>query len=121
MFEDVSLQPPEHVRAQHVVQLLDLVLLGDVSEFLQEDLQFAADRKVDTETEVPSHGEKLQMSADIWRPSREDVLVRQGGCEETRPGPYLNLSGVRKLSRWKSSSRLFCSGVPVSSSLCCRG
>lgn len=30
---------------------------------------------------------------------------------------YLNLSGVRKLSRWKSSSRLFWSGVPVSSSL----
>ena len=34
---------------------------------------------------------------------------------------YLNLSGVRKLSRLKSSSRLFCRGVPVSSSLCFRG
>lgn len=43
MFEDVGLQPPEHVRAQHVVQLLDLVLLRDVGELLQEDLQFTAD------------------------------------------------------------------------------
>lgn len=42
MFEDVGLQPPEHVRTQHVVQLLDLVFLGDVGELLQEDLQFAA-------------------------------------------------------------------------------
>lgn len=42
MFEDVGLQPPEHVRAQHVVQLLDLVLLRDVGELLQEDLQFTA-------------------------------------------------------------------------------
>lgn len=47
MFEDVGLQPPEHVRAQHVVQLLDLVLLRDVGELLQEDLQFAADGKAD--------------------------------------------------------------------------
>lgn len=42
MFEDVGLQPPEHVRTQHVVQLLDLVLLRDVGELLQEDLQFTA-------------------------------------------------------------------------------
>lgn len=47
MFEDVGLQPPEHVRAQHVVQLLDLVLLGDVGKLLQEDLQFAAEGRVD--------------------------------------------------------------------------
>lgn len=47
VFEDVGLQPPEHVRAQHVVQLLDLVLLRDVGELLQEDLQFATDGKAD--------------------------------------------------------------------------
>lgn len=44
VFEDVGLQPPEHVRTQHVVQLLDLVLLRDVGELLQEDFQFTADR-----------------------------------------------------------------------------
>lgn len=49
MFEDVGLQPPEHVRTQHVVQLLDLVLLRDVGELLQEDLQFTANRKDDAE------------------------------------------------------------------------
>lgn len=42
MFEDVSLQPSEHVRAKHVMQFLDLVLLCNVSKFFQEDLQFAA-------------------------------------------------------------------------------
>lgn len=52
MFEDVGLQPPEHVRAQHVVQLLDLVLLRDVGELLQEDLQFAADGKADRHRRV---------------------------------------------------------------------
>lgn len=50
MFKDVSLQPPEHVRAQHIVKLLDLVLLGDVGKLLQEDLQFAAERKADTDS-----------------------------------------------------------------------
>lgn len=77
MFEDVSLQPPEHVRAQHVVQLLDLVLLGDVGEFLQEDLQFAADGKVDTETDERSHGDKLQMSADIEQRGRSHGTDRE--------------------------------------------
>lgn len=42
MFEDIGLQPPEHVRAKHVMQFLDLVLLGNVSKLFQEDLQFAA-------------------------------------------------------------------------------
>ena len=45
MFEDVGLQPPQHVGAQHVVELLDLVLLGDVRKLLQETLQIAAGRK----------------------------------------------------------------------------
>ena len=50
MLEDVGLQPPEHVRAQHVVQLLDLVLLGDVSELLQEALQVAMETRDCEET-----------------------------------------------------------------------
>lgn len=42
VLEDVRLQPPEHVGAQQVVKLLDLVLLGDVGKLLQEALQVAA-------------------------------------------------------------------------------
>ena len=45
MFEDVGLQPPQHVGAQHVVELLDLVLFGDVRKLLQETLQIAAGTK----------------------------------------------------------------------------
>lgn len=39
VLEDVSFQPSEHVGAQQVMKLLDLVLLGDVSKLLQEALQ----------------------------------------------------------------------------------
>lgn len=41
VLEDVSLQPPEHVRAQQVMELFNLVLLGDVGKLLQEALQVA--------------------------------------------------------------------------------
>lgn len=39
VLEDVGLQPPQHVRPQEVVKLLDLVLLGYVSKLFQEALQ----------------------------------------------------------------------------------
>lgn len=39
VLEDVSLQPPQHVRPQEVMKLLDLVLLGDVSKLFQEALK----------------------------------------------------------------------------------
>lgn len=39
VLEDISFQPSEHVGAQQVMKLLDLVLLGDVSKLLQEALQ----------------------------------------------------------------------------------
>lgn len=42
VFEDISLQPPEHVRAKHVMKFFYLVLLSNVSKLFQEDLQFAA-------------------------------------------------------------------------------
>lgn len=45
VLEDVGLQPPEHVRAQHVMQLLDLILLSNVGKLLQEDLQVTAQRQ----------------------------------------------------------------------------
>lgn len=38
VLEHIGFQPPEHVRAKHVMQLLDLVLLGNVSKLFQEDL-----------------------------------------------------------------------------------
>lgn len=42
VLEHVSLEPPQHVRPQQVVQLLDLVFFGDVCKLLQEALQVAA-------------------------------------------------------------------------------
>ena len=39
VLEDVSLQPPQHVRPQEVMKLLDLVLLGDVSKLFQKALK----------------------------------------------------------------------------------
>lgn len=47
MFEDVSLQSPEHVGSQHVMQLLNLVLFGDVSKLFQETLQVTTQREED--------------------------------------------------------------------------
>ena len=44
VLEDVGLQPPQHVGPQQVVELLDLVLLGDVGELLQEALQVTGGR-----------------------------------------------------------------------------
>ena len=41
MLEDVSFQPAQHVGPQQVMELLDLVLLGDVGKLLQEALQVA--------------------------------------------------------------------------------
>lgn len=39
VLEDVGLQSPQHVRPQKVVELLNLVLFGDVSKFFQEAFQ----------------------------------------------------------------------------------
>lgn len=57
VLEDVSLQPPEHVRAQQVVELLNLVLLGDVGKLLQEALQVAAQITIEEE----------ELTAGVWR------------------------------------------------------
>lgn len=45
VFENISLQPPEHVWSQHVMQLLDLVLFGNVRKLLEKPLQVTAARK----------------------------------------------------------------------------
>lgn len=38
VLEDISLEPPQHVRPQQIMQLLDLVFFGDVGKLLQEAL-----------------------------------------------------------------------------------
>lgn len=45
VLEHISLKPPQHVRAQHVVQLFNLVLLGNVRKLLQEAFQIASEGK----------------------------------------------------------------------------
>ncbi len=67
MFEDVGLQPPEHVRTQHVVQLLDLVLLCNVGKLLQEDLQFTANRQVYSHTADNNYRRQLLPAADFLK------------------------------------------------------
>lgn len=77
VLEDVSLQPPQHVRPQEVVKLLDLVLLGDVGKLLQEAL------KVTKESSDPV--------------SEQTRMLGLGKREEA--SLYLKRLGVRKLSR----------------------
>lgn len=57
VLEDVSLQPPQHVRTQQVMELLNLVLLRDVGKLLQEALQVAV--------QITIQGEEL--TAGVWR------------------------------------------------------
>lgn len=42
ILEDISFQPPEHVRSQQVVELFDLILFRDISKLLQEAFQVTA-------------------------------------------------------------------------------
>ena len=44
VLQDVRLEPAQQVRAEHVVQLLDLVLLRDVGKLLEETRQVTATR-----------------------------------------------------------------------------
>lgn len=41
VLEDVSFQPPEHVRSKEVMELLDLVLFRDICKLLKEAFQVA--------------------------------------------------------------------------------
>jgi len=61
VLEDVGLEPAQHVGPQHVVELLDLVLLGDVRKLLQEALQVAAamHRKPQRDTNTQSTRRRL--------------------------------------------------------------
>lgn len=87
MFEYISLQPPEHVWSQHVMELLDLVLFGNVCKFLKKSFQVAA--------EITSINNASNDS--------NAVTYEEFSCAATD----LNLSGVKKFSKWKSSSKLF--------------
>lgn len=42
VLEDIRLEPPQHVGTQQVMELFDLVLLGDVCKLLQESFQVTA-------------------------------------------------------------------------------
>ena len=73
VLEDVGLQPPQHVGPQHVVELLDLVLLGDVRKLLQEAVQVAVGERrgstVNTQTIAQTirtwiHGEHTDRLTD---------------------------------------------------------
>lgn len=39
VLEHICLEPPQHVGTQQIMELFDLVLLGDVCKLLQEPLQ----------------------------------------------------------------------------------
>ena len=44
--QHVGLETPQHMGSQKVMQLLDLVLLGDVLKLIQEDLQIPGGKSV---------------------------------------------------------------------------
>lgn len=97
MLEHIGFESSEHVRSQHVMEFLYLVFFSNISEFFQEALQVAK-----------GDGKHMRHLLD----DKMSLFIHP------HLHTYLNLSGVRKLSRWKSSSKLFWRGVPVSSSLC---
>lgn len=74
--------------AQKVMELLDLVLFRDIGKLFQETFQVTVRVVVGTRREGLSHVD-------------DSFITLKAG--ET----YLKRSGVRKFSRWKSSSRLF--------------
>lgn len=49
VLEDVGLQSPQHVRPQKVMELLNLVLFGDVRKLLQEAIE-VTEQKLETKT-----------------------------------------------------------------------
>lgn len=55
VLEHVCFESPEHVRSQHVVKLLDLVLLGDVGELLQETFKITAEWKKGLRSNPSTH------------------------------------------------------------------
>ena len=77
VLEHVSFQPPEHVGAEQVVELLDLVLLRNVGKLLQEAFQVAAQitgHKIQLQTHILTQTISVQtaQSLSICR-SGEDV------------------------------------------------
>lgn len=75
MFENISLQPPEHVWSQHVMELLDLVLFGNVCKLLQKSFQIAAERKTRGEKKTPELGESTSVDV-LFVFARRSHLLR---------------------------------------------
>lgn len=73
------------------MELLDLVLFGNVCKLLQKPFQVAAEKK--------------NINIGSVRVSSLDLTSTYAVA--TYGATDLNLSGVRKFSKWKSSSRLF--------------
>lgn len=84
VLEHINFQPSQHVRTQKVMELLDLVLFRDIGKLLQETFQVT-----------------VQVMGQLLSHVDDSIITLKAGKT------YLNRSGVRKLSRWKSSSRLF--------------
>lgn len=76
------------MRTKKVMELLDLVLFRYISKLFQEAFQVTGQVKV-----IQEENERV----------KDDLSKGKGEQEKA----YLKRSGVRKLSRWKSSSRLF--------------
>lgn len=82
VLEHVGLEPPKHVWPQQVMQLLDLIFLGNVGKLLQEAFQIAATKnqgisataRVDhtppqgkpTRPRVDESGRKAMVSTGQW-------------------------------------------------------
>lgn len=118
VLKDISLEPPKHMWPQQIMQFFNLVFFGYVCKLLQEALQVArSQEEILTAVTFFASDFKLYSSLQMnplptyFSPSPSHF------CRLPHRVTYLNLSGVRKFSRWKSSSRLFCNGVPVSSNL----
>ena len=79
VLEHISLEPPQHVRPQQVVQLLDLVFLGDVSKLLQEALQVAARKKCNDSLE---EAKALCRGSQDW--GREKANQPPATCQRVR-------------------------------------
>lgn len=45
VLENISFETPQHVWAQHVMQLLDLIFLGNICKLFQEALQVTAEKQ----------------------------------------------------------------------------
>lgn len=78
VLEHIGLEPPKHVRPQQVMQLFDLIFLGDVGKFLQEAFQIAA---------IKSRDECQKQGAREVGPRAGEAGQASGQCRVTTQAP----------------------------------